>query len=374
MNSASLPRAATNVRSQATVHEQLTIGRYDDAEVEARIGLSIPHLMAFRPVAFDSVGWPTRVFNERELLRYVDHNFEPEISALYKPGAVLEPIGYRNAFTLDEQALIAAISDRVADLTDRSFGRRVRPMTNLLVQTAPFRVMQQLVMGFGRKKLSVFEVGPGAGYLGAMLAHAGHRYLSYDVAQSLYLWQSRLLQAVAGPDFVELAGLDESEAERAILEARVVHLPWWSYVKMLDGTRVRTDVVYSNSNISEMTNLALRHVLLISKQMLADSPSGVFCFFSKGMPSQTPHDQIDEVFRQHGFYKAFDGPFHAFTVRPDAVRPLNNLFKRGIQAYNPSGRKEVVDAAAVVAVRRSEAPLDLQLTMSFYDWIPPLLD
>jgi hypothetical protein len=352
----------------------LTIEQYNRAEEQARLELSIAHLMAFRAVAFDSVSWPTRISNERELLRYVDHNFEAEVPSLYKPGAVFDPIGYRNAFSLDEKALIGAISDQVAQLTERSLGRRTRPMTNLLVQTGPFRVMQQLASGSGLKQLSVFEVGPGAGYLGAMLAHVGHRYLSYDVAQSLYLWQSRLLQAVARADFVELAGLDDREGERAAREARVVHLPWWTYIKMLDGTQVRADVIYSNSNLSEMTNIALRHVLLISRQMLADSPKGVFCFFSKGMPSQTPHDQIDEIFRQHGFHKAFDSPFHAFTVWPDAVRPIQNLFKRGIQAYNPSGRKEVVDAATMVPVRRAEAPLDLQLTVKFHDWTPPLLD
>jgi hypothetical protein len=65
----------------------LTIARYDAAEMEARAGLSIPHFMAFRPVAFESVGWPTRISQEAELLRYVDHNFEAEVPGLYKSGA-----------------------------------------------------------------------------------------------------------------------------------------------------------------------------------------------------------------------------------------------------------------------------------------------
>jgi hypothetical protein len=352
----------------------LTVEGYDRAEAEARVGLSIPHLMAFRSVAFDSVGWPTRISSERELLRYVDHNFEAEVPALYEPGATFDPIGYRNAFTLDEQALIASIRDRVADLTERSFGRRIRPMTNLLVQTGPFRVMQQLASALKQQQLRVFEVGPGAGYLGALLAQAGHRYFSYDVAQSLYLWQNRLLQTVSGSDFRELAGLDAAAAERAVDEGRVVHLPWWNYVAMLNGTTMRADVVYSNSNLSEMTYVALRHVLLISRQMLADSPKGMFCFFSKGMPSQTPHDQIDEVLRQHGFHKIFDTPFHAFAPWPEAARSLRKCFKQGIQSYNPSGRQQVVDAAAVVSVRRAEAPLDLALTAAMHGWKPPMLD
>jgi hypothetical protein len=247
-------------------------------------------------------------------------------------------------------------------------------MTNLLVQTGPFRAIQQLASGLGRTQLSIFEVGPGAGYLGAMLAQAGHRYMSYDVAQSLYIWQSRLLQAVSDPDFVELAGRDDRAVEQALRAARVVHLPWWTYVKMLDGTPVQADVIYSNSNLSEMTTIALRHVLHVSRHMLANSAAGVFCFFSKGMPSQTPHDQIDGVFKQHGYHKIFDTPFHAFTTRPEAMRTLSNLFKRGLQLYNPSGRQGTVEAAAVVPVRRAEAPLDLDLTVRFHGWKPPVID
>jgi hypothetical protein len=356
-----------------SAHAPLTVERYDAAEAKASAALSIPHLMAFRPVAFESVGWPTRVKSDNELLRYVDHNFEAEVPSLYAPGAEFDPIGYRNAFSLDEQALIAAIRDRVAELTEHSFGRRTRPMTNLLVQTGPFRVMQQFASAFGGKPLSVFEVGPGAGYLGALLAQVGHRYASYDVAQSLYLWQSRLLHAVAGADFVDLAGLDDSAARSAALATRVVHLPWWTYVEMLGGTSMRADIVYSNSNLSEMTNLAFRHVLQISRHVLVDSPLGVFCFFSKGMPSQTPHDQMDEIFQQYGYHKVFDTPFFAYTPQPDAVRRLSATFRRGIQLYNPSGRTETVDAAAVVPVRRDEAPLDLALTRWRYGWKPPLI-
>ena len=64
------------VSPQRSSHAPLTIERYDAAEAHARANLSIPHLMAYRPVAFELVGWPTRISSENELLRYVDHNFE----------------------------------------------------------------------------------------------------------------------------------------------------------------------------------------------------------------------------------------------------------------------------------------------------------
>ena len=355
------------------MNSRLSIERYDDAELEQSAQLSIPHFMAFRPVTFQTVGWPTQVKSEAELLRYVDHNFEAEVPGLFKPGAVFEPVGYRNSFSADEKELIGEIRTKVASLTERSFGKRIVPVTNLLVQTGPYRTIHQLASIKPSKKLAVFEVGPGAGYLGAMLAQSGHRYLSYDVAQSLYLWQSRLMEAVAGPDFCEIAG-NENDLARKIAKHRVVHLPWWTYAGFLSGSTIDVDVVYSNSNLSEMTILALRHVLHISRQMLTKSNLGLFCYFSKGMPSQTPHDVLDAEFQLFGFHKIFEKPFHAYVVNPEHGDKIRQIFQNGIETYNPSKRPELFDAKDVVPLRRAEAPADVHLTQWLHGWEPPFID
>ncbi len=60
--------------------------------------------------------------------------------------------------------------EQVSIATRQQFGRGIRPIGNLLVQTGPFRVMHHLAHTFAQPRLSVFEVGPGMGYLGAMLA------------------------------------------------------------------------------------------------------------------------------------------------------------------------------------------------------------
>lgn len=353
---------------------QLSAKQYDDAETAAMAFISIPQMMAFRPVAFQSVGWPIHVSTEPELLRYVDHNFEGEVAALFKPRAEFAPIGYRNAFTLDEKEIIASIRDRVADLTERSFGRRIKPVTNLLVQLGPFRMVRQLSALTKDGNASVFEVGPGAGYLGALLALAGHRYMSYDVAQSLYLWQNRLLAATSSSDFCETATLDQKSALAALERARVGHLPWWQYASLLGGTSIRADVVYSNSNLSEMTNLSLRHVLQISRYMLADSEIGMFCFFSKGMPSQTPHELLDNEFKLFGYHKVFENPFYAYTLNAQQALRIKKVFEGGLKPYNPSGREAVLEAKDVVPIHRAEAPLDIQLTQWFHGWEPPFVD
>ena len=248
----------------------LSVDAYDTAEVEALKSVSIPSMMAFQPAAFQSVGYPVRVRTGAELLRYADHNFEAEVPGLYARGATFAPIGFVNAFTPSEAELIGRLRDVVAEMTEARFGRSVRPMTNLMVQLGPFRCIEALSEVYERR-LAVFEPGPGVGYLGALLVQSGYSYSSYDVTQALYLWQSHLLDAVTHGNVVELAN---PNARADVDRLGVLHLPWWLFAHQMGDTQLRYDIVYSNSNLGEMTAIALRHLLLFSKTALRDSEVG----------------------------------------------------------------------------------------------------
>jgi hypothetical protein len=346
----------------------LTPEQYDRLEQAAVEEQPIPSLMAFRPLTFQAHGYPVHIASVRELQRYVDHNFEAELPALFQPGAIFPPVGYINRFTHDESDLLAAIRARVCATTRQHVGRAIRPIGNLLVQTGPFRAIHHLAHRFARPRLSVFEVGPGMGYLGAMLAVAGHGYVSYDVTQSLYLWQSLLLDALAGDEFVEMAALRDPPA------ARVAHMPWWHYCRLVHACPVRADIVYSNSNLGEMSNLALRYVLQISRDMLSDSEIGVFMYFTTGMTAQNSRAAIAAALEEFGFRQILAQPFHAYIHgKRDATR-IAQAFAGGIPYYNPSGRGGALDANAVMALRRAEAPIDVPLAEWRFGWRPPYID
>jgi hypothetical protein len=76
--------------------------------------------------------------------------------------------------------------------------------------------------------------------------------------------------------------------------------------KLLGGTDVRVDVVYSNSNLGEISRVALRHILQISRQMLSGSEIGLFCYVSKGSPTQMSHEDVDEDFRIFGYHRVLE--------------------------------------------------------------------
>jgi hypothetical protein len=331
---------------------------YDEAEQAALIDRAALLIQAFRPLTFERLGFPTRIVHPREMLRFADHNLEPETAALFRPGARFDPAGYVNSFTADEYDLMRRVGDRVSEETRKQLGRALRPVTTPLVNVGPFRAMHHLARLCRRPPLTVFEVGAGSGYLGAFLAMTGFRYLSYDVTQGYYLWQSFLLDIMSNGEFSETAALPSFPAAQ---QNQVVHLPWWQYTDMLTNPSVSADVVYSNANLGEMSLLSLKHVLHISRFMLKDSPIGVFMYLSTGMLAQNSLESLAVEFNQFGFRKFMDWPFHAFVQEGRDPSPVLEIFRDGIPPYDPSGRGGTIDATTAVTLRRSEAPLDATL-------------
>jgi len=349
----------------------LTPARYDEVERAALQRQPVPVLMAFRPVTYQVVGFPVHVSDEAELIRYVDHNFEHEVPGLFSPGARFAPIAYVNAFTPDERALFDQVRERVVAMTANRFGRTVRPVTNLMVQMGPFRIMHEIARASGKQQLAVFEAGPGMGYLGALLALTGHRYTSFDVTQALYLWQNRLLETISGSELVETAGQVNIPA---LDGARIAHLPWWQFTQLLGNCPLHADIVYSNSNLGEMGLLALKHLLEISRAILAESEIGLFMYMSTGATMQSTAESLAVEFRQFGYVKVCDTPFVAYTLGERNVAPLLGAFKNGVPHYSPSGSAATLTANEVMALKRSEAPLDWHIATWNYGWQAPFVD
>lgn len=350
----------------------LELDAYNEAELNGMCDIPISVLMAFRPATFDFVGYPSRIHLRNELLRYVDHNAEPEVPGLFQPNAVNPAIGYVNEFTSAEKALTDEIRDDVVALTGNRYGRSVRPVSNLLVQFAPFRVFQRIAVASGKAKLNIFEAGPGAGYLGGLLAKSGHRYMSYDVTQALYLWQNHVLALTGGGEFRELA-VEENWREQ-LEQSRVVHIPWWQYVRMNEFEVPAFDVVYSNSNLNEMTYTAMRFVIHTAKRMLEKSDIGMFAYFNPGHPGQSNPQQLANEFAAAGFRAVPGLPFNAYALEKADTKWLTDAFRKGIPLYNPDGDEKRFDANQMVRFKRDEAPLDVEYTKWCFGWEPPMDD
>jgi hypothetical protein len=345
---------------------------YDHFESIGTSLLPIPLLMAYQPVTFNSTSYPTTIKYIEEILKYSDHNCEPETPILYSPNSVFKLVGYHNNFTHDEFDLVNTLRQTISESLGQDFGRPIKPLSNLLAQTGPFRVVSSIASQLSSETaISLFEIGPGAGYLGALLAHIDANYYSFDVTQSLYIWQNYLFSKISKNKFKDTFQNNKFHPDPSFNN---IHLPWWQYVNFLENCSLNVDIVYSNSNLGEMSKTALMIALNISKKMLENSKIGLFYYFSTGMTSQNSEQQISAAFIAAGFKLIFTDPFIAYIPEDTDPAGIINLFSNGISRFDPSNRGGNISANEMMSLKRSEAPLDASLAQWLYGLIPPFID
>lgn len=191
----------------------LTIKDYDLREREALKHLSNRVIEAFQPVSFRATNYPRQVYDETELIRYVDTMHEDEA------------FKYSRAFcsySLEEAKLISVVCDQVVKMTSEEFGSSIRPRMSPVAAIDLFRGIHSFGSLAEKEVLSVFEIGPGSGYLGAFLISIAYRYAAMDNAQAFYLWQSRLYEEFAPDEFTEMACGDALSMDA---KKRVAHVP-----------------------------------------------------------------------------------------------------------------------------------------------------
>lgn len=347
----------------------LPIENYDAAEAEARLDLSHEEIMAFASRTFSLIGFPDRIKVERELFRYADWIRDPGNQQYFKPGQFLRGPSVQTDFTPDEATLLSWICDQVVAMTGLRAGRAVRPLCNPFAHIGLFRVVEALKQAYGVQHLSIFEVGPGTAYLGAMLASKGDSYSSMDNAQAFYLFQNRLMAHVVGEDFAEW-GHPDCVGYRKI--ARVTHIPWWEYLQLAEACPFQADIVISNANLGEMSRDAMKFVLRVSDRMLAKSPVGLFLFSDLGMPAQSNFDSVDDEFLNLGYRRFFERQFYAYG-RKSQLPPARAAFlETRIPLYNPSNRLERKTAGEIAYLPDDQKPLGLNFVKLIEGWTPPV--
>lgn len=237
---------------------------YDEAERAAMKHLSNRMIEAARAVAFNHVGYPTRVSAVEELWRYADVMQENRLRGTF------DAIG---GLTDHEFELVEHVTKRVAGLTGELCGRQVVPGASLIRAIPVYRAIKQIFPNGG----SVFELGPGSGYVGALAVADGYRYGSTDIAQAFFLWQQHLLHA-----------LRPGAADNQI--------PWWQW--MLLTSPPAYDIFTANHALNEMHAHALIHAVRVAKEMLAGK--GVFLVENFGSTVLRPTELTRSVFQAIG--------------------------------------------------------------------------
>jgi hypothetical protein len=216
-----------------------------------------------------------------------------------------------------------------------------------------FRIIKAMKAAFGLAQISVFEAGPGNGYLGALLALSGERYVSIDNSQAFYLWQNRLLEACAPGEF-----RDWAEEGPPTDTPRVQHLPWWEYVKLRDRAPFHVDVFVSDCNLGEMNRYGFKYTTRIASRLLGESSIGRFLYVSTGNPLNASAEGIERELQRSGFRRISSKLFHCFTRSPHRQRDEANL-DREIPLFGAGPTTDARGLLAATGVSRATLPFDI---------------
>jgi len=246
----------------------LTIKGYNAAERAAMDRLPNRITESCRPELFIKAGYPIEAADESGLYRYVDVMHENRDAADYQ--------NLLGGFTAEEFELFKEISGQVGDFSQQRFGRRMLPKGALTRAMLSLRHIRMLIP----PGAAVFEVGPGSGYLGVLLATAGFRYGACDIAQGFYLYQSHLWQHLFGERLVELADDNrEFTGYGEIPPGGLLHVPWWKYTTpQAEQIDTPIDMYVANHALNEMNLYSLCYTFRLSHQLLSKSPRHGYFF------------------------------------------------------------------------------------------------
>ncbi len=273
----------------------LTIEEYARAQERAVRKFPLPLIASFQPVFFDDAGYQTRVTDEADLWKYIDSMSTPRTAyELSRPGGML---------TEEEFGWCRVLATDVMEYGQRFYSRSSHSAYTTIRAAYLTRHLRYL---YGSRPVRVLEVGPGNGFLGAMLLREGYAYAATDISQGLYLHQNRLWNFVTGGRVQDLARADASPA---LVEGGALHIPWWEYVAITPDSFPEFDVVTCNHAICEFSPPSLRFTLQLARQLLRGT-GGIKLFMIEGWGNLTRNwpRTVTKAFYDAGFILVHNDP------------------------------------------------------------------
>ena len=270
----------------------LGVEAYDMAEVAASDRHCNRIVQAFYPEMFATLGYPTRVKRLDQLWRFVDVMHET------RTHFNMEQLLY--GLTPEEFDLFKRATRIIDDHAQRQFGQRAHASAALL---RALHVLRLIKIVSGDERPAVLEVGPGCGYVGMLLVMEGFPYVSTEVVQAFYLYQSHMLSHVA----TNLRELATDEGDILHIEqptpGTAIHIPWWKWATLTpERTKLSAGIMTSNHVLCEMHANSLAYLSVLSRRMLSNhSGGGVFVFENWGYNLLHSEFSVLEKFMENGF-------------------------------------------------------------------------
>ena len=295
----------------------LSIDEYNKNELIGKENLSNRFIKAFRPILFDRGGFPTEVYNEQELVRFIDsmhaYSFDRHYNELCE------------GITEKEFQLLKKCTESIYDVTKNKYNKDFLVKAPMIASICEKRIIEAALGDVDDRR--IFEIGGGSGTLGSLLLSDGYNYSATDVTQAFYLIQNRLFDYITNHNTNELVNEDLDDTSKCI------HIPYWKLWEMRNNP-IDMDLVVSNHALLEMNPNALRFYLNFCKKAM-ENKEGLFVFQGGGWRINQNLIDLIELFDDYGFnLKYFDHSkeIAAFSliegsIKKDVLIALKELLK-----------------------------------------------
>ena len=154
----------------------MEVKEYNNIEETEKLNSSNYIIEAFAPFHFQFSGYPSRIDNINELEKFHDVMHENRF---------LQNLQQLKYISEEDFNLLKSVSIKIEEFSKRfnfsSLGK------NSLSRAM---IIRRAINSFFKKKINIFEVGPGNGFLAPLLYNDGHNYFGQEITQAFYLYQS----------------------------------------------------------------------------------------------------------------------------------------------------------------------------------------
>ena len=286
--------------------------------------------------------------------------------------------------TDSEYELVKQVTTFISQFSESSFGFKSIARPGVLAALNVFNHIRYLYGEDSRP--TILEIGPGNGYLGAMLALQGYPYAATDVCQAFYLYQNHFWNFVFRERVVELAEAGNSNGPliSKMYPGAPVHIPWWKFAMLPPGALQDFDVITCNGVLAEMHVDALSFMLHLARSSSSGSKYPTFLFDNWGSDQTGSRRAVMDAFHSTGFgFQHGDGNINVYAQmarlshpRTIALKALSRRIMRRISRVGPLRSFRLYDhliaganpiSKAIVLGRRAQVKsVDLRQLEEFY--------
>jgi len=286
---------------------KLTIQEYNTIEEESLAETPNFLIEAFAPAGFQITNYPDRIYHESELWRYMD-------------------VMQENTYMINLYNLNHGLSQFEYDIAKKvilkfkhfgmTLSKKLYFKSGLSKQLQIFRAINNI---FGEKKISIFELGPGSGFLTALLATAGHKIYCLDNSQAFYIYQNHFWQEF---------GLNEwaRKEERYETNNNITHIPWWLWANT-EFEIPKIDVIVANAVLNEMKSDALKYTLSRINNTIGEN--GMLFYTQAGEGLVSKYENTKRTLYSYGWFLHNTKGVHMFSRKDIQKRIsliMNNKF------------------------------------------------